>query len=79
MGCPKCGCRMVTRSKSTRTGLACCSCGSFINQESISSLSAVNWWIIGLVLAALLGAVGFFIASDELLPSSSIPEATTEE
>jgi len=39
----------------------------------------VNWWIIGLVLVALLGAVGLFIANDELLPSSSIPEATTEE
>jgi len=70
---------MVTRAQSTRTGLECCSCGSLINQASGSSLSAVNWWIIGFVLAALLGAVGLFIANDELLPSSSIPEATTEE
>jgi hypothetical protein len=69
---------MVTRSTTTRTGLACCDCGALIEQGESRNGSPVNWWLVMMILSALLGTIALFMANDE--PSSGTsPEVTPKE
>ena len=78
MGCPKCGCRMVAHSPTLKNILICCDCGGPAHLKSKQAVSSINWWLLTPIIGSLMGALGLFIAYDQL-SSAHNPEVTPTE